>query len=146
MNIQKISFLKLRFVMSFIFLWAFIDKLLGLGFATTKENAWINGGSPTSGFLNFGTHGPFADIFKNLSGMPAVDWLFMLGLLFVGVTLLLNRFMLWGSIAGIVMMALMWLSMLPPENNPIVDEHVVYILVLAILASKSRKGELSLKA
>src|SRR3989344_1088853 len=134
MNIQKIAFFKLRFVMAFIFLWAFIDKIFGFGFATLKENAWINGGSPTSGFLNFATHGPLAPIFQKLAGVAIVDWLFMLGLLFIGLTLLINRFVFWGSLAGIVMMLLMWLSLLPPENNPIVDEHIVYALVLTILA------------
>ncbi|MBX4189421.1 hypothetical protein KW785_02395 [Candidatus Parcubacteria bacterium] len=141
MNIQKIVFLKLRFVMAFIFLWAFIDKVFGLGFATKSENAWINGGSPTMGFLKFGTHGPFADFFKSLAGMPVVDWLFMLGLLFIGLTLLVNRFVVWGAVAGIVMLVLMWLALLPPENNPIVDEHIVYALVLAVLAVRSRRGE-----
>ncbi|MDB5266574.1 MAG: DoxX family protein [Parcubacteria group bacterium] len=145
MNISKIAFLKLRFVMSFIFLWAFIDKVFGLGFSTKSENAWIRGGSPTSGFLSFGTHGPLVPLFKSLSGVPAIDWLFMLGLLFVGVTLLVNRCVMWGAVAGIVMMLLMWLSLFPPANNPLIDEHIVYALVLAILALQSRRGELGLR-
>lgn len=140
---HKIVLLKLRFVMSFIFLWAFVDKVFGLGFATTAEKAWVNGGSPTAGFLEFGTHGPFASMFQSLVGMPAVDWLFMLGLLFVGLTLLLNRYVVWGATAGVVMMMLMWLAAFPPANNPIVDEHIVYALVLTVLALKSKKGELS---
>ena len=139
MNIEKIAFLKLRFVMAFIFLWAFLDKTFGLGFATKTEGAWIHGGSPTAGFLNFATHGPFAAIFKSLSGVAIVDWLFMLGLLFVGLTLLLNRFVMWGAIAGIILMLLMWLSTLFPENNPIIDEHIVYALVLFILAKRLEK-------
>ncbi|MBX4181693.1 hypothetical protein KW807_02405 [Candidatus Parcubacteria bacterium] len=136
MNMEKIAFVKLRFVMAFIFLWAFIDKTFGLGFATKSENAWIHGGSPTSGFLSVATKGPFASIFKTLSGVAIVDWLFMLGLLFVGLTLLLNKFVMWGAIAGIVLMVLMWLSLLFPENNPIIDEHIVYALVLFILAKR----------
>jgi len=143
MNMHKIVLLKLRFVMSFIFLWAFVDKVFGLGFATTAEKAWINGASPTAGFLSFGTHGPFASMFQSLVGMPVVDWLFMLGLLFVGMTLLLNRYVMWGAAAGVVMMLLMWLAALPPENNPIVDDHIVYALVLTLLALKSKRGELS---
>lgn len=143
MNIQKIIFLKLRFVMSFIFLWAFLDKLFGLGFATTSEKAWINGGSPTTGFLSGGVSGPFAEIFHSLAGVAVVDWLFMLGLLFIGLTLLFNRYVLCGAVAGIIMMLLMWLALLWPENNPLVDEHIVYALVLALLAIKSKKGELS---
>src|SRR3712207_7355187 len=41
----------LRLALGWIFLWAFVDKLFGLGFATKAENAWIDGGSPTQGFL-----------------------------------------------------------------------------------------------
>ncbi len=144
MNIQKIALIKLRIVMALIFLWAFFDKVFGLGFATKPENAWINGGSPTTGFLSFATKGPFAEFFKSLAGVAGIDWLFMLGLLFIGLTLLLNRFVKWGAIAGVVMMLLMWLSLLPPENNPIVDEHIVYALVLTILAYKSKRKEVSL--
>ncbi len=138
MNIQKLIWLKLRVVMALIFLWAFFDKLLGLGFATKPDAAWINGGSPTTGFLTYGVEGPFADMFKSLAGNPLVDWMFMLGLLFVGLTLLLNRFVVWGAIAGSIMMLLMWLATFPPENNPLIDEHIVYIYVLAVLALKSR--------
>ncbi len=143
MNMQKIVFLKLRFVMSFIFLWAFFDKLLGLGFATTSGKAWLNGGSPTNGFLLGGVKGPFAEIFHSLAGIAVVDWLFMLGLLFIGLTLLFNKYVLWGAVAGITMMVLMWLALLWPLNNPLIDEHIVYALVLALLAIKSKKGELS---
>lgn len=146
MTLQKIVFLKLRFVMSFIFLWAFADKLLGLGFATAKEAAWINGGSPTTGFLTHAAKGPFVEMFKSLAGMPLVDWLFMGGLLFVGLTLLVNRFVVLGAISGIAMMLLMWLALLFPENNPIVDDHIVYALVLALLAIKSRSGELRIRS
>jgi thiosulfate dehydrogenase (quinone) large subunit len=69
----------------------------------------------------------------------------MLGLLFIGLSLLLNRFMKLGAFAGTVMMLLMWLSLLPPENNPLVDDHIVYALVLIVLACKSARGELSLR-
>ncbi len=144
MNIQKIVFLKLRFVMAFIFLWAFFDKLFGLGFATTSDKAWLNGGSPTTGFLSGGVKGPFAEVFHSLAGLAIVDWLFMLGLLFIGLTLLLNRYVFWGSMVGIIMMTLMWLALLFPSNNPIVDEHIVYALVFALFALKGKKGELSL--
>ncbi len=131
--------------MAFIFLWAFIDKVFGLGFATKSENAWIHGGSPTYGFLNFAAKGPLAPIFKSLAGQSIVDWLFMLGLLFIGLTLLLNKFVVWGAIAGMIMVILMWLALLLPENNPIVDEHIVYALVFSLLAVKAKKRELSLR-
>ena len=138
---QKFVFIALRLSMSFIFLWAFFDKLLGLGFATTADKAWINGGSPTTGFLSFGVKGPFAEIFHSLAGVAVVDWLFMLGLLFIGVTLLLNKYVVWGSLAGVVMMSLMWLALLFPENNPIIDENIVYALVFALFSLKRRRSD-----
>lgn len=141
MNIKKLAYLKLRIVMALIFLWAFVDKTFGLGFATTPDKAWINGGSPTYGFLTFGTDGPFAEIFQSLAGIGLVDWLFMLGLLGVGLTLLFNRFVVWGAVAGSVMMLLMWLATFPPENNPLIDEHIVYVLVLGILALRSKNRD-----
>lgn len=135
MKTEKNIFTALRIVMGFIFLWAFFDKLLGLGFATTAEKAWIHGGSPTYGFLTFGVKGPFADIFHSLAGIGLVDWLFMLGLLGIGLSLIINRFVRLGCIAGSCLLFFMYLALLFPENNPIIDEHIVYILVLALIAS-----------
>lgn len=139
MKKEKIVYVLLRYVMSFIFLWAFFDKVFGLGFSTTAEKAWIHGGSPTAGFLSMATKGPFVDIFHSLAGIVAVDWLFMLGLLFVGLTLALNKYVRWGCITGCIMMVLMYLSLLFPTTNPIIDEHIVYILVLMLLAFKSEE-------
>ena len=140
MNIKKIVWLKLRLVMGFIFFWAFLDKLLGLGFSTPKSAAWLSGGSPTTGFLQNATEGPLAEYFQTLAGVPFIDWLFMGGLFVVGLTLLINRYVIWGASAGALMMILLWISVFPPENNPFIDEHVVYALVLAVLTIKSKEG------
>ena len=126
-------------VMGFVFLWAFLDKTFGLGFATESSKAWVNGGSPTYGFLNFAVKGPFADFFHMISQVAVVDWLFMGGLLFVGSTLMLNKFVKWGALAGSLMLLFMYLSLLLPENNPIIDDHIVYILVMALLYVKDKK-------
>ena len=71
----------LRLCVGWVFLWAFLDKLLALGFATGRDAetgvvdrfgdaAWINGGSPTDGFLQFGlnTRAPFTDLYSGLAG------------------------------------------------------------------------------
>ncbi len=134
---EKYLISSLRLSIGFIFIWAFLDKTFGLGFATTSAKAWINGGSPTTGFLSFAVKGPFADIFHSLAGVALVDWLFMLGLLFVGVTLLTKKLVEYGCMAGILMLLLMYLALVLPENNPIVDEHIVYIIVLLLVAIKS---------
>ena len=139
MKKQKIIFTLLRFVMSYIFLWAFFYKVFGMGFTTTAKQAWINGGSPTSGFLSFAVQGPFIDIFHSLAGLPVVDWMFMFGLLFTGLNLVLNKFVIWGCLAGSLMLLLMYLALLFPAHNPIIDEHIVYILVLILLAFKSEE-------
>ena len=127
----------LRYAMSFVFLWAFVDKTFGLGFATTAEKAWINGGSPTTGFLSMGVKGPFVDIFHSLAGVALVDWMFMLGLLFIGLTLAFNKYVKWGALSGVAMMLLMYLALLFPTNNPIIDDHIIYALVLALIALRS---------
>ena len=128
-----------RVLMGFIFLWAFLDKTFGLGRATESANSWISGGSPTTGFLSHAVQGPLAPLFNSLAGVAIVDWLFMLGLLFVGVTLIINRYVKWGGIAGIVMMILMYLALLWPANNPIIDEHIIYAFVLGYIALKAEK-------
>ena len=121
----------LRLTMGLIFLWAFADKVFGLGFATTPEKAWLAGGSPTAGFLQFGVHGPFADFYRSLAGIPMVDWLFMLGLLVVGLTLTLGIGVKLGSLTGIVMLSLMYTAVgIQPVNNPFIDDHIVYILIM----------------
>jgi thiosulfate dehydrogenase [quinone] large subunit len=63
----------------------------------------------------------------------------MLGLLGIGLALLVPKYLKWGAIAGIIMMLLMYLATFPPENNPIVDDHLVYILVFAILAIENKR-------
>ncbi|HEX8344915.1 MAG TPA: hypothetical protein VF657_09250, partial [Actinoplanes sp.] len=63
----------LRLALGWIFLWAFLDKLLGLGFATKTEQAWINGGSPTKGFLGNAVQGPFEDLYHSIAGAAWAD-------------------------------------------------------------------------
>ena len=122
-----------RLMLGFIFLWAFFDKLLGLGFATPAERAWINGGSPTTGFLS-NVDGMFASLFNNLAGNVWVDWLFMLGLLGVGVGLTLGIAVRISAVAGSAMLFLMWLAALPLATNPLIDDHLVYIGILGVIA------------
>src|SRR3989338_2333301 len=73
----------LRFTMSFILLWAFFDKLFGLGFSTQPGKAWIDGVLPTTGFLQWGVHGPLAFFYNNISSSQIVYVLVFIGLTFV---------------------------------------------------------------
>ncbi|PIZ45801.1 hypothetical protein CO180_00210 [candidate division WWE3 bacterium CG_4_9_14_3_um_filter_41_6] len=123
----------LRIALGFVFLWVFIDKMFGLGFSTSVDHAWLAGFSPTSGYLSYGAHGPFAGLFQSLSGNVVVDTLFMGGMLGVGCALVLGVGMRIATISGGTIMALIYLSQFPPAHNPVIDEHIIYILVLIVL-------------
>ena len=123
-----------RFVMAAQFLWAFFDKLLGLGYTTTPDKAWIRGGSPTAGFLGKSAAGPLQVIYNAIGGKGLTNWLFMLALLLIGMALLLGIGMKIGTISGSVLMFLMWTAVLPKPGNILqIDDHIVNILVLLIL-------------
>lgn len=124
-----------RIALGLIFLWAFFDKIFGLGFSTKSEAAWINGVSPTLGFLKFAAKGPFVGVYQSLIGIAAIDWLFMLGLLGIGLALLLGIGMRLASITGTLLMLLLYGALIPPEHHPFIDEHIIYALVLLGLAS-----------
>lgn len=128
------TFGALRIVVGFTFLWAFIDKLFGLGFATPSERSWLNGGSPTKGFLSNSADGPFAGLYKDIAGAGWADWLFMLGLAGIGTALLLGIAMRVAAVCGVLLYVLMWTVVLPPETNPVVDDHIIGALVVAGLA------------
>src|SRR3989344_8142829 len=105
----------LRIALGLIFLWAFVDKLLGLGFATVREKAWIFGNSPTAGFLS-NADGFFSPVFNSLAGSALVDWLFMLGLFLIGLALVLGIGIKLAGYSGVLLMTLMWLASLPLSN------------------------------
>ena len=135
----------LRIGLGLTFLWAFLDKLLALGFHTGYDQqgsldrfgdaAWVNGGSPTEGFLKFGADGPFASFYNSIGGTVWADSLFMLGLLAIGLALTTGVGMRIAAAAGVVLYVLMWSVVLPPENNPVLDDHLIAALTLVVLAA-----------
>lgn len=123
-------FAVVRICIGWVFLWAFLDKTFGLGAATERSESWINGGSPTNGFLSFGTRGPLADFYQSFAGDWWADVLFMTGLAGIGIALTLGIGMRVAVTSGAVMLVMMWSAALWPENNPFMDDHLVYALVL----------------
>jgi len=119
-----------RIGLGFIILWAFLDKTFGLGFATKASNSWINGASPTVGYLKFATSGIFEGLFQGLAGNVVVDVLFMLALLLVGIALIMGIGMKIATVSGGLLMVLLWMTNVPPANNPILDEHIIYLILL----------------
>jgi thiosulfate dehydrogenase (quinone) large subunit len=135
----------LRISMGFVFLWAFLDKTFGWSYSTPSGKAWIHGGSPTKGFLSHVEVGPFQSWFRSIAGSGWADWLFMLGLLGIGIALILGVGLRIAAVAGVAMMALMWFAEFPfaqhdstgaatGSTNPLTDYHFIYALVLVVLA------------
>jgi thiosulfate dehydrogenase [quinone] large subunit len=122
----------LRISLGWIFLWGFLDKTWGLGWATQRGEAWIDGVSPTAGFLRFGTSGPLVGLYQSMAGSGLVEWLFMLGMLGIGTALVLGVMMRIAGVGGAVLMLLLYTAVMPPENNPVVDEHVIYALLFIL--------------
>ncbi|HZR39843.1 MAG TPA: hypothetical protein VFB12_06995 [Ktedonobacteraceae bacterium] len=121
-----------RLCLGWTFLWPFLDKLFGLGHKTTAAHAWINGGSPSKGFLS-GSVGPFASIYHSIAGVGWVNWM-LLGLLGIALALLLGIGMRIAAVAGAVLLVLMWSASLPPQDDLFMDNHIVYAHVLLGLA------------
>lgn len=136
----------LRLLTGFVFLWAFLDKTFGFGYATASGKGWIDGGSPTRGFLGSVAVGPMESTFHAWAGDAWADWLFMLGLLGIGVAVMAGVALRPAAVAGTVMMVLMWSAEWPPakhlsdgspsmSSNPFLDYHIVYALVLIAVAA-----------
>jgi thiosulfate dehydrogenase [quinone] large subunit len=124
----------IRLALGWVFLWAFLDKLFGLGLSTPTANSWLNGGSPTAGFLGKAATGPFTGFYHSIAGNVVVDVLFMAALLGIGIALILGIGMRIAAGAGALLLVLMWSAVLPPANNPFMDDHLIYAAVLVALA------------
>lgn len=136
----------LRIGFGVTFLWAFFDKLLALGYATGKDAetgtvdrfgpaAWINEGSPTFGFLNFGVSEDnwFHGFFTGIAGDAWADWLFMLGLAGIGAALTFGIGIRIAAVTGTALYLMMYAAAFPLENNPIVDDHLLGAISLIVL-------------
>jgi thiosulfate dehydrogenase [quinone] large subunit len=133
-----------RLSLGWVFLWAFLDKLLGLGHETASKQAWMNGGHPTRGFLKFTSRGPLKGFYQHIAGAAWVDWLFMIALAGVGIALVLGIGMWAAAVAGALLLVLMWSAVLPPENNPFMDYRLIFALLIIGLALEGAGDTLGL--
>ncbi len=143
----------LRLLLGWSFLWAFLDKFFGLGFATCRaadgpsidfgcDAAMVNGGSPTYGYLNFATEGSHTGFLFDWMAPSAPDAInladvgFMAVLLFGGLALMLGVAVRTAAIGGAVLMAFMFLAGdVWPENNPINSSHIVEMVAFLGIAT-----------
>ncbi len=102
-----------RILMGWTFLWAFLDKLFGLGFQTPAGSGMIDGGSPSS-FVVYAGGGIFFDLFKSVAGNLYVDLLLMAGLLGLGTVLLLGIAPKVTTFLTVVFLLVMYCVHVPP--------------------------------
>ena len=126
---EQWAWVGVRLVLGWTLLWAFLDKLFGLGYSTLSSKSWLNGGSPTTGYLSYATSGPLASFYNGLSGNTAVDALFMLALFAIGLATLLGVGTKISGYTGALLMVMLWSTNLPPAQNPIIDDHIVYMIL-----------------
>jgi thiosulfate dehydrogenase [quinone] large subunit len=140
-----------RIGIGFVFLWAFLDKLIGLGFATCRnaetgvveimcDSAWLQGGHITEGYLKsaageFGGEpmGVYGELFKGwgdfaIGSFRPLDWVFMLGLAGVGLALMLGIGTKIGAWSAVGLLMMMYIAHFDNTNNPVIDDHIVYSL------------------
>ncbi len=146
-SVSVIATTLLRFGLAFTFLWPFLDKTFGLGYSTIGAKSWLNGNSPTKGFLGGVSAGPFKSFFTSISGSTFFSWLFMLTLLGVGVALFLGVVLRFSAICGGFLLFMMWVAEWPMvdhfdaagkitrSSNPFLDDHLMYIVALVVVAS-----------
>lgn len=129
----------LRLATGFIFLWAFLDKTFGLGYSTPTDRAWVNGGTPSQGFLlGDAVVGPLKPFFASIAS-PASDVLFMIAMLGIGLAVMLGIGLRVSAVIGSFVLLAMWLAEWPigmetGSTNPIVNYHVIYALSLTVIA------------
>lgn len=123
MKVQELSLLVLRLSLGVLFFWAGLVKVT----AQAPFSA--------AGYLK-GSSGPLAEFFQSLSGIGAIDFLVMWGLTLGGLALLTGVFTRLAALGLSIMMALIYLSRFPPSTG-LIDEHLVYIASLLVVASFS---------
>lgn len=144
-----------RIALGFYFLWPFFDKLIGLGFSTCKdgetgaievmcERAWLSGGAVTKGYLGSST-GPLSDFYIGLADQRWTDWVFMIGLLGIGLALMLGIGTKVAAWTAPLMLLMMYTSHLWPSTNPFLDDHIIMGLAIpAIVLVELQRQDIGL--
>ena len=129
-----------RIVIGFYFLWAFVDKLFGLGFTTASDRSVLSGGTPAQGYINNAIDDaqPLKGLYQSLFANGFGDFVFMLGLFAIGVAMLVGAGVRIAAVAGALLMLFMYLVALPwigeHGTNPILDSHWMEAMLLLIPA------------
>ena len=128
----------LRLSLGWVFLWAFLDKAFGWGLATHAEAPGSAAAArPPASWRSRPPVDRLEGIYHDLAGQTWADWLFMVGLLGIGVALLAGiatadrrrgrAHCSWSDVG----------RRAAPGQQPFMDDHLVYAMVLVLLAALS---------
>lgn len=124
---QKISLFLLRISLGWLFFYAGITKVLN---STWSAEGYLKSAKTFTGFYQW---------LASLSILPVTNFVNEWGLTLIGVSLILGIGVRFFSVFGAVLMLLYYLPILNfPYPNPhsfLVDEHIIYALVLLLFAS-----------
>lgn len=81
---------------------------------------------------------PFMGVWEGMAGSPVIDGLVMWGLTLTGLGLMLGALVRWNAFWGAIMMLVFWaaslqgglMAGLPLEHGWVIDDHVVYAVLL----------------
>ena len=126
MNTEKTMFV-IRIVMGWLCFYAGITKVINPAWSSV---GYLKSAQTFSGFYTW---------LANSDWIGVVNWLNAWGLTLLGVSLLLGALVRLSSILGALLMLLYYFPVLSfpyvGSHSFIIDEHIIYILVLALLFS-----------
>jgi thiosulfate dehydrogenase [quinone] large subunit len=141
---HRIGVALLRVVVGVVFLWAGLEKAIGVGLGTWSA----------AGFLEFGTCGslgwPFVSevadgqcfnptqafwvgLAGNEAAMTVIDWLVPLGQIGIGVALILGLLTRFGAAMGTLMMLIFFVAAWDFQYG-VANQHLTYALISAAIA------------
>ncbi|MDP3785346.1 MAG: DoxX family protein [bacterium] len=124
---QKVSLFLLRISLGWMFFWAGITKVLDPAWSA---EGYLNGAKMFIGFYQW-------LISPNI--LPIVNFVNEWGLTLLGISLILGIGVRLSSILGAALMALYYFPILdfpyPNQHSFLVDEHIIYALVLLLFAN-----------
>lgn len=127
MNVSKVFIFLLRVTMGWMFAYAGLSHMLTPGWSAA---GYLQGAKVLAGFYHWLAIPQIVPITNALN-----EW----ALLLLGISLLLGLFVRVSSWAGVVLMALYYIPILAfpyvGKNAFIIDEHIIYIAVLLLLAN-----------
>ncbi len=109
----------LRVVLGWVFFYSGITKVL--------DPSWT-----AAGYLKnaVAPSNPFFGLWPMMAGIPFIDLLVQWGLTLTGLGLILGALVRFNAFWAAFMMVMFWASSLPLEHGLVVDQHIVYILLL----------------